>query len=137
MREHYITKRVQCNESEWQQSKYMICWDNSHRRKDLWREQHSAVENHFILEGRNGLEEPCTTACCYQREELGEYFRGTERYAKQRLSEKGIGRTVIRSVETVRQQQERLRKNEEIHWKYMSRKRTRVGNNLVISKEGI
>lgn len=61
------------------------------------------------------MEEPCATARCNEREEIGEYFRDTERYAKQYLSEKGIDETVTRSVKTVRQQQERLRKNEEIH----------------------
>lgn len=95
------------------------------------------MDNHFILKSWNGLEELCKIACCNKREELGEYFRDTERYAKQYLLEKGIDETVIRSVETVRQQQERLRKNEGIHCKYMSRKRTRVGNNLVVSRKAI
>lgn len=53
--------------------------------------------------------------CCNQREELGEYFRDAEKHEKQHLSEKGTEETAIRSVETVRRQQERLRKNEEIN----------------------
>ena len=73
------------------------------------------MENHFTSMSRNGLEEPYIIPCCNEREELREYFRDIERYAKQYLLEKGIDETVIRSMETVRQHQERLRKNEEIH----------------------
>lgn len=48
------------------------------------------------------MEEPRITACCNQREKLGEYFRDMDRYAKQHLSEKGIDETVITSVEAIR-----------------------------------
>lgn len=61
----------------------------------------------------NEQEQRYITACCNQKEELREYCRDTERYKKQHLSEKRIGETVVGSVEIVRQQQERLRRNKE------------------------
>lgn len=44
---------------------------------------------------------------------------------------------MVGSVEIVRQQQERLRRNKGTHRKYVSRKRTTVANSIAISREAI